>query len=111
MNTPYTTIGHADTESALLTNAEGYDVAVLEKVSVRAPGLPPENHLTPEQWQQTINLVHAAPKLLEAAVAALTYLEAHRPKGNIKDIFSELNAHENSAVKPLRAAIAEATTV
>jgi hypothetical protein len=66
MNTPYATIGHADTESALLTNAEGYDVAVLEGVTNRAPGLPPENHLTPEQWQQAINLVHAAPAMLAA---------------------------------------------
>ena len=38
MNTPYSTIGDANQESALLTNAAGYDVAVLERVTVRAPG-------------------------------------------------------------------------
>ena len=72
MNTPYSTIGHADQESALLTNAAGYDVAALERVTVRAPGLPQENHLTAEEWQQLINLVDAAPAMLSALRECIT---------------------------------------
>ena len=50
-----------------------------------------------------------APEMLAACKAALKYLEANRPKGNIRKIFTALNEHENCAVKPLRAAIARAT--
>lgn len=54
------------------------------------------------------HLFAAAPELLAACKAALAYLDANRPKGNIRKIFSALNEHENGAVKPLRAAIAKA---
>jgi hypothetical protein len=46
---------------------------------------------------------HAA--LVEALEAAVQYLDAHRPKGKIRDIFHELNQHENSVMKPARAAL------
>lgn len=54
-------------------------------------------------------LFAAAPELLEALQAAVTYLEAHRPKGKINDIYHELNHYENSVMQPARAAIQKAT--
>ena len=43
--------------------------------------------------------------LRDALTAAVRYLEKHRPKGNIRDIFSELNEYENGVMKPARAAL------
>lgn len=54
-------------------------------------------------------LIAAAPELLAALQAAVEYLHANRPKGKVRDIFSQLNAHENGVLKPARAAIAKAT--
>jgi hypothetical protein len=51
----------------------------------------------------------AVPDLIAALAAAVQYLEKHRPKGNIRDIFSELNEYENGVMKPARAAIHRAT--
>lgn len=47
-------------------------------------------------------------ELLAALEKAVEYLDNHRPKGKIRDIFSELNEHENAVLKPARAAIAKA---
>ena len=47
--------------------------------------------------------------LVAALELALAYLEANRPKGNIRENFSALNEHENGVMKPLRAALAAAT--
>ncbi len=46
---------------------------------------------------------HAA--LVEALEAAVQYLEANRPKGDIRRIFTQLNQHENGVLKPARAAL------
>ena len=54
-------------------------------------------------------LQDAAPALLDALQLAVAYLEAHRPKGKIRDIFHELNEYENGVMKPARAALAAAT--
>jgi hypothetical protein len=67
-----------------------------------------ENESTPEE-RANAQLISAAPDLLAALQAAVEYLEAYRPKGKIRDIFTQLNAHENGALKPARAAIAKAT--
>ena len=58
---------------------------------------------------QVAHLIAAAPELLAALEDAVAYLEANRPKGNIRDIFTELNQYENAVMKPARAAIAKAT--
>ncbi len=55
-----------------------------------------------------VALIAAAPELLDAARAALRYLEANRPDSDVRKDFTSLNEHENIAVKPLRAAIAKA---
>ncbi len=63
MKTAFDHIGDADTEAAQLTNAAGYDVATLERVTVRTPGLPKEHELTPEEWQHIIDMVNHAPAM------------------------------------------------
>lgn len=52
---------------------------------------------------------HAA--LVAALEKAVQYLEAHRPKGKIRDIFHDLNEYENGVMKPARAALAAAKGV
>jgi len=71
----------------------------------------------PEKWfasdraeaAANARLIAAAPDLLAALEAAVAYLEANRPQGKIRDIFSALNHYENDVMKPARAAIAKAT--
>ena len=53
-------------------------------------------------------LMASAPDLLSALKSAVSYLEANRPKGNIREIFHQLNEYENGVMKPARAAIAQA---
>ena len=53
-------------------------------------------------------IISAAPALLEALKSAVSYLEANRPKGKIREIFTKLNEYENGVLKPARAAIAQA---
>lgn len=53
-------------------------------------------------------LIAASPALLAALQEADAYLMAHQPKGNIRDNFSELNAHA-CLCKTIHAAIAKAT--
>ena len=53
-------------------------------------------------------LIASAPDLLSALKSAVSYLEANRPKGNIREIFHQLNEYENGVLKPARAAIAQA---
>ena len=53
-------------------------------------------------------LMASAPDLLSALKSAVSYLEANRPKGNIREIFHQLNEYENGVLKPARAAIAQA---
>ena len=64
MKTPYQKIGDAHREAAFLTNAEGYDVATLCRIT--DPGLPADHHVTDDEWQGIIDLVDAAPAMLEA---------------------------------------------
>jgi hypothetical protein len=59
--------------------------------------------------QADAELFVSAPDLLAALQTAVAYIEANRPKGKIKDIFSELNYYENAVLKPARAAITKAT--
>lgn len=61
-----------------------------------------------EEDSANLVLIQAAPDLVEACMSALKYLEDHRPKGNIRKVFNQLNEHENGAVKPLRAALKKA---
>ncbi len=53
-------------------------------------------------------LIASAPDLLAALKSAVSYLEANRPKGNIREIFTQLNEYENGVLKPARAAILQA---
>jgi hypothetical protein len=53
-------------------------------------------------------LIASSPALLDALKNAVSYLEANRPKGKIREIFTQLNEYENGVLKPARAAIAQA---
>jgi len=53
-------------------------------------------------------LIASAPDLLAALKSAVSYLESNRPKGKIREIFTQLNEYENGVLKPARAAIAQA---
>ena len=53
-------------------------------------------------------LIASAPELLAVLKIAVSYLEANRPKGKIREIFTQLNEYENGVLKPARAAIAQA---
>ena len=71
---PYSKIGDAHPESAFLTNKNGYDVAVLRRVlpkNVTSEHQP----LSDEQWQKMINLIDAAPDLLNALLVIVNDAE------------------------------------
>jgi hypothetical protein len=55
-------IDEANNTAAFITNDEGYDIAKLERIE--RPNLP--SMLTDDEWQQLVNLVNAAPAMLEA---------------------------------------------
>jgi len=61
-------------------------------------------------YTETANarLIASAPDLLAALKSAVSYLEANRPKGKIREIFTQLNEYENGVLKPARAAILQA---
>lgn len=64
---PFSCIGSADSAVALLTDANGYDVATLSLVDPK--GLDPDHpahRFTAEDWQAVIDTVHAAPRLAAA---------------------------------------------
>ncbi len=63
-------------------------------------------HAKPNDIDAIGKLAAAAPDLLAACKSALNYLEAYRPKGTIRENFSQYNRHENDAIRPLLAAIA-----
>jgi hypothetical protein len=57
-----------------LTNANGYDVAVLRRVLTK--DVTPEHQtLSDEQWQKMINLIDAAPDLLKALRECIPYVQ------------------------------------
>lgn len=57
-------IGEATKVSAFVTNEDGWDVAVLERIDKKYPWGDPR--LTDDEWQSLVNLVNAAPALLDA---------------------------------------------
>ena len=61
-----------------------------------------------EEAYANARLIASAPDLLAALKSAVSYLEANRPKGNIREIFTQLNEYENGVLKPARAALARA---
>lgn len=65
MKIPYEKIGETTPECAFLTNSEGYDVATLSRIDQ------PDHKLSNEEWQRLVNLIDAAPALLDACKNAL----------------------------------------
>lgn len=71
---PFTSVGEANEHAAFLTSVDGHDVATVFRRTH-----PIQSHhshlqdalLTDAEWQDTINLIDAAPKLLEALVDLL----------------------------------------
>lgn len=57
-------IGETTKVSAFVTNEDGWDVAVLERIDKKYPWGDPR--LTDDEWQSLVNLVNAAPAMLEA---------------------------------------------
>jgi hypothetical protein len=64
--------------------------------------------LSPKTNEANARLIASSPALLDALKNAVSYLEANRPKGKIREIFHQLNEYENGVLKPARAAIAQA---
>lgn len=61
-------IDEANNTAAYITNEEGYDVALLQRVLEKSPVGEPR--ITDADWQSLVSLINAAPALL----AALTQL-------------------------------------
>lgn len=57
-------IDEADNAAAFITNEEGYDVAVLQRVLEKSPAGEPR--ITDADWQSLVKLINAAPAMLEA---------------------------------------------
>ena len=57
-------IDEADNAAAFITNEEGYDVAVLQRVLEKSPVGEPR--ITDADWQSLVSLINAAPDMLEA---------------------------------------------
>jgi len=69
------TIGDASTESAFITNADGYDVAVLTRYTPDSePSLLPGHYLDGDQWQNLIDTIDAARHMGEIVTAARALL-------------------------------------
>lgn len=86
---------HPDGERIIAVCSEGYN-------SPRTGPIPDEERIA------NARLIAAAPALLDALKSAVSYLEANRPKGKIREIFTQLNEYENGVLKPARAAISHA---
>lgn len=77
MKTSFENIGDANQESAFLTNAEGYDVARLERITPATwPDLEPGNYLTDDEWQSVIDTANIAPTMAAALCAIVDKLES-----------------------------------
>jgi hypothetical protein len=75
-------ITEATEQAAFLTNANGYDVAVLRRVVPQdSPETPANELLSDEQWQELINLIAAAPDLLKAVEEMLKAWEEQFGEG------------------------------
>jgi hypothetical protein len=61
----------------------------------------------PETAAERDRLREEVRELREVLGASLAWIERHRPKGKIGDIFTELNEMENGIVKPARAVLAK----
>lgn len=93
-DTPNFHIGDASPDSAFLTNSEGYDIAVLHPITAE------DGHkLTPEQWQGIINLINAAPQLLQ---------ELNETIATLRGCFQTVNVMNR--IQSIRNAITKATT-
>ena len=57
-------IDEADNAAAFITNEEGYDVALLQRVLEKSPAGEPR--ITYADWQSLVSLIAAAPAMLEA---------------------------------------------
>ena len=57
-------IDEANNAAAFITNEEGYDVALLQRVLEKSPVGEPR--ITDADWQSLVSLINAAPAMLEA---------------------------------------------
>jgi len=85
-------IGEASHVSAFVTNEDGWDVAVLERIDKKYPWGDPR--LTDDEWQSLVNLVNAAPAMLDALRLALTCLDA-AADGRLEDVKDEIGGTAN----------------
>lgn len=100
-------IDEANNSAAFITNEEGYDVAVLQRVIEKNPA--GESRLTDDEWQSLVNLVNAAPAMLDALKCALADLEGSLQAHEQMDrLVHDWEAHQQS-IDEARAAIAKAT--
>lgn len=68
-------------------------------------------HSERDAARRDAQLIAAAPDLLAACKAAAKYLNANRPKGDIRKNYDQLVSHEHEAYRPLIDAIAKAEGV
>ena len=85
-------IDEAVEAAAFITNEEGYDVAILQRVLEKSPA--GESRLTDDEWQSLINLINAAPAMLDALRLALTCLDA-AADGRLEDVKDEIGGTAN----------------
>lgn len=100
-------IDEANNTAAFITNEDGFDVAVLTRVIEKNPCGEPR--LTDDEWQSLVNLVNAAPEMLNALKCALADLEGSLQAHNQTDWYAhDWEAHQQS-IDEARAAIDKAT--
>lgn len=102
-------IDEAVEAAAFITNDEGYDVAVLRRVIANEVQDPAHTLMTDEEWQKLVNLVNAAPEMLNALKCALADLEGALQVHEQMDWHAhDWDSHQQS-IDEARAAIDKAT--
>jgi hypothetical protein len=97
----------SDDITAYITNEDGFDVAVLQRVLEKNPCGEPR--LTDDEWQSLVNLVNAAPEMLTALKCALADLEGALQVHEQMDWYAhDWDSHQQS-IDEARAAIDKAT--
>lgn len=104
---PYKCVGDAHQEAAFLTGHDGYDKAVLRRVTARDvdDAEYKKSVVTDAEWQRIIDLIDAAPKTLAALE---NMVDAFCTALEINENGVDPDGHEYECVRVARAEIANA---